>query len=196
MSRYRAWTWTLNNYTPAEVEHLLALGTDYEQKGIVYLCWAPEVGAEGTPHLQGYVSLKNAKTRTAALKLLGSRLHMEHSRGTPEENRLYCQKRDQKSVLAGKVPNAEFIQFGTIPQKGRRTDLEEVKELIEDGVPEIHILDMTKDRSIHCRYQCASIPKGTKKIFTTNETDGACCLIEDGAIKRRVDIHHLGIAFQ
>ena len=33
----------------------------------------------------------------------------------------------------------------------------------------IHLLDWDVDRSIHCRYNCAYIPHGTRKIFTTNK---------------------------
>lgn len=50
---------------------------------------------------------------------------------------------------------------------------------------QIHIVDCEQPRSIHCRYQVANIPSGTKKIFTTNNPDGAIFLNGDGAIERR-----------
>lgn len=56
---------------------------------------------------------------------------------------------------------------------------------------QIHIVDQTQDRSIHIRYSCAFIPKGTKKIFTTNSEYGECMLISDPAIRRRTQVHHL-----
>lgn len=49
---------------------------------------------------------------------------------------------------------------------------------------QIHLLDMEQPRSVHIRYQTAIIPAGTKKIFTTNITDGQICL-EDAATARR-----------
>lgn len=35
----------------------------------------------------------------------------------------------------------------------------------------IHLLDMTEDRDLHCRYHIANIPAGTKKIFCHNNSD-------------------------
>jgi hypothetical protein len=57
---------------------------------------------------------------------------------------------------------------------------------------QIHLVDTSHPRSIHCRYNTATIPAKTKKIFTTNEENGNIFLIEDAAIKRRVSIHHVG----
>lgn len=51
----------------------------------------------------------------------------------------------------------------------------------------IHLLDWDEDRSIHCRYYCAYIPAGTKKIFTSNKTFEETFPIDDyGAIRRRI----------
>lgn len=41
------------------------------------------------------------------------------------------------------------------------------------GSTQIHITDFDYDRAIHCRYDTATIPRGTLKIFTTNIPDGA-----------------------
>lgn len=55
---------------------------------------------------------------------------------------------------------------------------------------QIHLVD-NLTRSIHIRYKTATIPAGIKRIFTTNEKDGAIMLTQDGAIRRRIEIHHL-----
>lgn len=60
---------------------------------------------------------------------------------------------------------------------------------------QIHLVDQMLERSIHCRYRTATIPANTKKIFTTNELYGQCMLTEDGAIKRRIEIHEIKQAF-
>lgn len=301
-TRSRTWTIVLNNYTIEEVQSLFVLAEQLSAKKVAYLCWAPEVGESGTPHLQGYVAMKNARTVSATKKVLGSKnWHLINSNGDAQQNKLYCQKLDPKSVAAGIPPNVEFYEFGTLPRQGNRTDLDEIKELIEDGSTEeqiaqqffgqwiryrvgfrayrdlinlpiaqpryqltsfpiawqsavfnwektvilwgksgigktefalailpgclivshmddlknfdkekhsgiifddvdiahfprtaqIHLLDQTQDRSIHIRYACGFIPKHTKKIFTSNVHNGACCLLDDGAIRRRVDVHHL-----
>ena len=54
---------------------------------------------------------------------------------------------------------------------------------------QIHLVDFDNPRSIHIRYGCATIPSGTRKIFTTNVFNGGIFL-EDGAINRRVTKFH------
>lgn len=56
---------------------------------------------------------------------------------------------------------------------------------------QIHLLDWNHDRSIHIRYGTARIPARTRKIFTTNEEGGRIFDLDDGAIKRRVEVHYL-----
>ncbi len=56
---------------------------------------------------------------------------------------------------------------------------------------QIHLVDTDDTRSIHCRYDVASIPAGTKKIFTTNEHEGNIFLLSDSAIRRRVKVRHV-----
>lgn len=132
--RARAWTWTLNNYQSDELETLLRVGQNLE-KNIKYMCWGHEVGEEGTPHLQGFVYFTNARSMRAVKNILGSlRFHLEKSRGTPQENKLYCQKMDPRSIENGVEPNEIFHEFGDLPQQGRRGDLEEVKEELDAGM--------------------------------------------------------------
>lgn len=56
---------------------------------------------------------------------------------------------------------------------------------------QIHVLDFDQPRSIHCRYQVATLPAGTKKIFTTNNDGGFIYLAGDPALERRVTKFHL-----
>lgn len=52
-----------------------------------------EVGESGTPHLQGYVEMKNP-CRLAAMKKLIPQAHLEVSRGSKEQAIMYCLKED------------------------------------------------------------------------------------------------------
>ena len=83
-SRCRAWCYTRNNppdQIPALTPH-----------SALYHCYGRELApTTGTPHLQGYVYFKDAKTKTAVVKLLLG-AHVIACRGTPEENREYCKK--------------------------------------------------------------------------------------------------------
>lgn len=59
------------------------------------------------------------------------------------------------------------------------------RHMPREGV--IHLLDWDEDRSIHCRFYCAQIPAGTKKIFTSNKTFHETFPDDDhGAIRRRI----------
>lgn len=57
-----------------------------------YLIFGKEVGEEGTPHLQGYVSFENAKTLATLKKKFQKRAHWEVARGTPKQASEYCEK--------------------------------------------------------------------------------------------------------
>lgn len=287
MTRARAWTWTLNNYTPEEKEHLIGLANGVEENEVIrYIIFGEEIGEQGTPHMQGFTATKTVKSRKQMLTLLGKRMHLERSRGTAQQNRDYC------------VKEGNFVEGGDLPSQGTRKDLASVRVAIEEGATEkeiateffeqwtryhqafrkyrellattssvgkfglesfpwrvempeeksviiwgesgigktqfalallpgalmvshlddlrkfraeehagiifddmdfnhmprtsqIHLVDMDHDRSIHVRYDVAVIPKYTKKIFTTNNCNGNIFLIDDPAIRRRIEIHHL-----
>jgi len=114
--RSKFWTWTLNNYTDAE-QRVISDAHGVEDLGIEYLCYGRELGEQGTPHLQGYVIFRAPVSLATAKSRIGSRrLHLEASRGSPQQNATYCKK------------DGDFEEFGNLPQssQGRRTDLESV----------------------------------------------------------------------
>lgn len=53
---------------------------------------------------------------------------------------------------------------------------------------QIHLVDHDFDRTIHVRYGVVEVPKGTKKIFTTNTPGGYVVNIDDPAIMRRTQV--------
>lgn len=113
MSRSRNWVFTINNFTEDEI---IACDT-IECKYIIY---GEEIGKTGTPHLQGYVELENAKTLTAVRKLLGGRAHIEQRRGTPKEASDYCKK------------DGTFFERGTLSSQGSRHDLNSIAEIVKN----------------------------------------------------------------
>lgn len=56
-----------------------------------YYIYGEEIGEEGTPHLQGYVRFKNARTLKVMKKAL-HRAHLEIAKGSPFQNYQYCSK--------------------------------------------------------------------------------------------------------
>lgn len=109
MSKYRKFCITINNYTNEDVESFTKLCREAE-----YACFQKEVGELQTPHIQGYIRLKNGRT-CAGIKRCLPRVHIEAAKGNDEQNRAYCSK-------PGGSDFQEFGQFG--PGQGKRTDID------------------------------------------------------------------------
>lgn len=116
MSRSRAYCFTINNYTEDDVCQVKALAEIAS-----YVVVGKEVGENSTPHLQGYVYFKEAKTFTSVKKKI-TRAHLELTKGSPEDNRRYCTK--DGDVL---------LEHGVPPRQGNRNDIQQVVEGLKDG---------------------------------------------------------------
>jgi len=106
--RKRAWCFTLNNYTPSDVQHAEELVSSSCVYGIFGKEEAPTTG---TRHLQGYLYFASGKSLSAVRRLL-PRAHLVAARGDSKANRDYCSKGD------------DIFERGTPPatqaEKGRR----------------------------------------------------------------------------
>lgn len=114
--RYREFVFTINNYTEKDLELLGNL--KYR-----YICMGYEGKEEGkTPHIQGYVYFKDNKT-FSALKKYMPRAHIEvrSKDSTPEAAIKYCKK------------EGDYDEDGEPPKQGKRTDIDEVSEMIKEG---------------------------------------------------------------
>ena len=125
----RRWVFTLNNYTDADVDALVA---DKEGR-FTYIVFGKEVGEQGVPHLQGYFELaKRRGPRGLADSLPGlARARLAVAQGTAEQNKAYCHKSDEDGFEAGK-PMAQ----------GKRSDLLAVKAAIDDGASNSDLWDI------------------------------------------------------
>lgn len=115
----------MNNYRDSEIFQLKQLHPSKAS----FLILGKEVGAQGTPHLQGYLEV----TKKVSLSTLKSwpgleRAHIEKANGSADQNLAYCSKEDPDPVLLG----SPFRQ-------GARTDLEEMKSLVDQGVSELDL---------------------------------------------------------
>lgn len=285
-ARSRRFSWTLNNYTQEELEYLKSL----DLSTVKYMIFGEEVApTTGCAHLQGYVEFASLKTLRQCKEIIGDRVHLEKSRGTAKENKVYCSK------------GSNIWEVGTISGQGSRNDIKKIQEMIESGATDreiaseyfgtwtrmrgaiqeyrrlyftktvtanyslesfpaqwlreveeqevkslilwgrsgigktefakalfprslmvshmdqlknfdsskyeaiifddmdfkhipreaqIHLFDFDNDRAIHIRYGVAEIPRGTIKIFTTNNFNGEI-FVADEAIERRVRIIEL-----
>jgi len=85
-SRARAWCFTLNNYTVDSIENLKALGSDTDAQYI----FGEEVGEKGTPHLQGAIRWKNARSFNSVRTLIEG-AHIERCKNWHASIK-YCSK--------------------------------------------------------------------------------------------------------
>jgi hypothetical protein len=116
-SACKNWCFTLNNYTDADIERLSALSDC-----VAYLVFGKEVGDNGTPHLQGFVSFKSRIRMGPAKAIIGERAHLEITRDVSGSIK-YCKK------------DGDFTEIGEVPGvSGRRTDLMLFKEAVKAGL--------------------------------------------------------------
>lgn len=108
----KTWCFTVNNYTEEDVKWVMELEVNK-------ITVSSEVGVCGTPHLQGAVSFKRAYRLSGVKKLHGT-AHWEPAKAGQDFN--YCKK-------VGSV----LIRDEDYRRPGKRTDLEEVRELLDEG---------------------------------------------------------------
>lgn len=120
------WSFTLNNFNEEEI---LLLRNSASLPIVRYLVFQQEIGEEGTPHIQGYISLNTRQRLNQLKKLVGNRAHLEVARGTPVQNRTYCTKTESA------VPET-VEEFGSIPteERGKRSDISALADTIKSGV--------------------------------------------------------------
>ena len=132
MSRFRSVCFTLSNYTDEDVTRLQSYGN---AASVEYIVFQRERGANGTPHLQGYISCKNGKPLDRWKRFIGERAHIEKARGTGQQNRDYCTKDETRE--AGTL----IFEWGSLPAQGSRGDLVAVAELVHAGCTEREIFE-------------------------------------------------------
>lgn len=116
----RNFTFTINNYDEAE---LVSLRASLSKEEVRYAIFGYEVGKSGTPHLQGYLSLKKPLSPQGAKRdYLVATAHIEVAKASEHKNREYCSK------------DGKIEEFGRTSQQGRRTDLTDFQEAVKSGI--------------------------------------------------------------
>lgn len=164
-NKARAFVFTVNNWTEEDI-----MGVQLLAEHAQYLVYGKEVGKCGTPHLQGYVYFKNARTWNIIQKHI-PRCYKAKA-FTLEEGIAYCKK------------EGDFHEFGVEPKAGRRTDLDAVKEEIVSGKRVDDIV--LENPSIFHQYgrTLSKIEDVTmRKRFRTEMTEGIWYIGETGAGK-------------
>ncbi len=120
------WCFTINNYHNGEIsttgtsvmlEHVRSVLSNDKVR---YAIFGKEVGEQGTPHLQGYISFKSQQ-RFSALKKAFPTAHLEVAQGNEQQNYEYCSKQ------------GDYEEFGKRSESGRRNDIHEATTMIKEG---------------------------------------------------------------
>lgn len=141
MSKARAYVFTWNNY-PEDADECVT-SVNYE-----YLVYGREVApTTGTPHLQGYLYLKNATTMKSLEKKCKG-IHLAYAKGSADQNFDYCSK------------EGNYVELGTKPLgQGKRTDIQSVISMVKDGSRMKDII------SVASNLQCISVAEKTFKYL-------------------------------
>ena len=99
--RSRNWVFTLNNYSEDDVTAMTGFLDEHDL--VKYICAGREVGAEGTPHLQGFLVCRNPVRLTTVRTFWDGRAHWEIARGSATQAITYCEK------------DGDFMEFGVRP---------------------------------------------------------------------------------
>lgn len=136
MDRSRSWVFVINNYSPEEDLYCQELANSERVKFIIY---GREVAPEtGTPHLQGYIYMKNPQG-LKGMKKVFPRAHLERAAGSPEDNIRYCSK------------EGDIFRHGEAPQQGARSDISEMKEKVKKGASMRELIEgATSYQSLRC----------------------------------------------
>lgn len=112
--RARLWCFTLNNYTESDIKCLL------NNKIFDYIGFGKEIApTTGTPHLQGFVYVKNKISFKTLAKHI-PRAHLKKCDGSAGQNLTYTSK------------DGEYYEAGHRPTPGERNDINNVREILRD----------------------------------------------------------------
>ena len=142
-TRTRKWQVTINNPVEHGMDHVRIRALLGEME-LEYSCMCDEVGENGTYHTHIFIQGKN-QIRFSTMKNKFPGAHFEMANGTAQQNRDYILKEGKWAKDKKKETNLPetFEEFGECPveRPGRRTDLEDLYDMIREGKTNKEIMD-------------------------------------------------------
>nr|QLM00364.1 replication-associated protein [Goose circovirus] len=118
---YKRWVFTINNPT---FEDYCAVVEFCNLDNCKFAIVGEEKGdREGTPHLQGFLSLRKNAKAAALEEKLGGRAWLSRARGSDEDNEEYCSK------------ESTYLRVGEPNREGRSSDLSDAASDVLAGLP-------------------------------------------------------------
>jgi len=177
-SRHTFWCFTLNNYDVDDLETVFQNRLMQIGNKIIY--GREKAPSTGTPHLQGFIALKEPM-RLTELKLPGFP-HLEHCKGSEDQNTKYCRK-DGDVWKSGYPPDPKPLKLITPDKPWQLEILEILKKEPDDRL--VHWFWSKEGRigkSSFCKYlvakhNCVFIDEGKKAdiMFTIIEANMDIC---------------------
>ena len=150
--RSRKWLLTINNPADRGLLHGNLKDILKGMKSCVYWCMADEIGVEGTYHTHVFIACSNAvRASTLHSKFKGA--HRDIAKGTCVENREYVTKTGKwaNTDKAETSVNGTFEEWGEIPieRQGQRSDIDDLYQMIKDGMSDYEILEQSPNYLFH-----------------------------------------------
>ncbi|AGA18423.1 hypothetical protein [uncultured marine virus] len=129
-TKSRKYIFTCNNYDDSQISEIQKFCESLKKDGstkVIYCIYGKEVApTTGTPHLQGFIMLRDQMTMSALnKKCFLNRASFKVARGTVSQNVKYCGKEDNVTEYGDRAA-AEVAQ-------GARSDLETICTQIKEG---------------------------------------------------------------
>lgn len=164
LKRARNWAFTINNYTDNEISFCKEL---FDSERVLYIIGGFEVGKKGTPHIQGYLQMKNAVQWKSIIKW-NKIWHIEPEISNFERNNMYCkgyEYKDNKYQLKDpKKGENKYFEYGAQKHQGLSRDLRCVYDKIKNGCS-------MKDIQEAFPNQYIKYSKGIKDLFYASQKD-------------------------
>lgn len=143
-ARNRNWVFTLNNYTPQDIDKFKSIRN-------CKFTFQEETGENGTPHLQGLLIFKNART-LQSLKKLHPKAHWEICKSV-KASQLYCTKEDTRTGEIFSNMDPPEMKRETYAEKQKRIyqHVREHMKLDEEDLRELALLPILPEE-VHMRY--------------------------------------------
>lgn len=141
----RKYQLTFNNVAEKGISHETIKKHLHQLAGIRYFCMADEVGLKTqTPHTHVFI-VSNSPLRFSTLKRRFPEAHIEQARGSCLENKQYVKKEGKwaDDPKADTSVEGSFEEWGELPDEpgqGKRSDIEQLYNLICDGKTNAEIM--------------------------------------------------------
>lgn len=123
---------TVNNYSFDDETDIKVHAEDWKDTDASYCIFGKEIAPDtGTPHLQGYIEYSKKKRFAWVKRRFPRGTHIEARKGTAAQAAEYCKKGD------------DIWETGAIsqPRRGRRTDLDAIRQAIHAGATDLDIAE-------------------------------------------------------